>query len=711
MNTMLGNLIDLSFYIVFNINKECLMIESLKKILFTAIIFATSSLFAQTTITWTGTLGEVEAAVEAAGGEGEFVLEAGKIYAMASNISVAEGKVLKITGAEADGVQKASLQPFPLADGSLGFGGDAGPGEMFWTAGDGAEVHLDNLLLNGMAVNESGQVGIVAATGADNHIHVNDCIVTGVGALAFFTVGSGTDFTIRGNIVTNFTSYPGGAFYGGVVWGGGSWMGTMDMLIVENNTFQGVVGEAVVAYEYVEPGSKVDHNTFANVTMGAFYYYTANNLQITNNVFYNTRSWGQTRYDAGLNPVVDANGDPVMNDDGTQSTNGWGVVWPGGTGQLESRMKTLGSSACEPLTDADGNIVYVCEGAVDDAGEPVDADGDGVQDCALDADGNIVYSETWECSVDADGNPVLTGKYNMGRDGQEVDMLNRNVHWSNNAVVWSQGLIDWVSNHAGEDANGDGYGDTPCYTWTTTQTDADGNEYEVTVEDHQLLLAHQAVVHSDTTLNAVANNVGITASSNALLSDDEFRSLTHPLYLAHQLIRTDDFKDDQSTNGAAADHKWVWQPVDESSPYASHALLEYPLHLDCRYSATSAAATWSTTGGPVGDPRWVPHNEMVGTDLESVPGSFSLKQNYPNPFNPTTEIAFTLDNTSNISLTIFNALGQKVKVLVNESKKAGAHTVKWDGRDASGMEVSTGLYFYTLSDGNKSFTKKMALMK
>ena len=86
-------------------------------------------------------------AVEAAGGEGEFVLEAGKIYAMASNISVAEGKVLKITGAEADGVQKASLQPFPLADGSLGFGGDAGPGEMFWTAGDGAELHLDNLLL------------------------------------------------------------------------------------------------------------------------------------------------------------------------------------------------------------------------------------------------------------------------------------------------------------------------------------------------------------------------------------------------------------------------------------------------------------------------------------------------------------------------------------------------------------------------------------
>ena len=47
-----------------------------------------------------------------------------------------------------------------------------------------------------------------------------------------------------------------------------------------------MVGEAIVAYEHVDEGSKVDHNTFANISMGAFYYYTANNLQITNNVFY-----------------------------------------------------------------------------------------------------------------------------------------------------------------------------------------------------------------------------------------------------------------------------------------------------------------------------------------------------------------------------------------------------------------------------------------
>ena len=630
------------------------MIQSLKNILFLVMIFSSSSLFAQTTIPWTGTPGEVEQAVADAGGEGDFVLEAGKVYGMLANITVEEGKILKITGAEAVGMQKASLQPVPNEEGVV-FEAPS-PGEMFWVAGVGSEIHLDNLLLNGMALDQSKSVGIAGATGTDNHIHANNCIVNGVGALAFFTVGSGTDFTLRDNVVTGFTSYPGGAFYGGVVWGGGSWMGTMDMLIVERNTFHGVIGEAIVAYEYVDEGSKVDHNTFANISMGAFYYYTANNLQITNNVFYNTRTWGQTRYDAALNPVVDADGNPVLDDAGEQTTNGWGVVWPGGTGQLESRAKMLGSSE----VDADGNKTYM---------------------------------------------------YTMANDGQVVDMNNRNVHWGNNAVVWSQELIDWVNTHAGTDANGDGYGDTPCYTWTTTVTesDADGNvtnEYDVTIQDHMLLLEHQAVVHSDTTLNNVARNVGVTASNNALLSDDEFRMANRPEYITTQLARHDDFKDNQTTDGVAATHEWRYVPEG-----ATHAIMEYPLDLNLRYSAESAAATWSTTGGPVGDPRWTPHSYPLGTDQNSVPNAFTLAQNYPNPFNPTTEIAFTLDNTSNISLTIFNTLGQKVKVLASGTKNAGSYKVNWDGRDASGATVSTGLYFYTLSDGNNSFTRKMALMK
>ena len=56
-------------------------------------------------------------------------------------------------------------------------------------------------------------------------------------------------------------------------------------------------------------------------------------------------------------------------------------------------------------------------------------------------------------------------------------------------------------------------------------------------------------------------------------------------------------------------------------------------------------------------------------------------------------------------------LGQKVKVLENASIMAGTHSYKWDGRDELGQTVSTGVYLYTLTDGTKSITKKMALMK
>ena len=94
-----------------------------------------------------------------------------------------------------------------------------------------------------------------------------------------------------------------------------------------------------------------------------------------------------------------------------------------------------------------------------------------------------------------------------------------------------------------------------------------------------------------------------------------------------------------------------------------------------------------------------------------LPKAFALKQNYPNPFNPSTEIAFSLEQASTINLTIFNVLGQKVKVLANGVKLAGTHKLRWNGTDEMGQSASTGIYFYTLTDGSSTVTKKMAFMK
>jgi len=141
-------------------------------------------------------------------------------------------------------------------------------------------------------------------------------------------------------------------------------------------------------------------------------------------------------------------------------------------------------------------------------------------------------------------------------------------------------------------------------------------------------------------------------------------------------------------------------------------VVEWPMHYDGSYSATSVAATHCTHGGPIGSTMWMDHAATLTTDNTVVlPKAFALKQNYPNPFNPSTEIAFSLEQASTINLTIFNVLGQKVKVLADGSKQAGTHSLNWDGSDEMGNLVSTGLYFYTLTDGNNSVTKKMALMK
>ncbi|REL38484.1 T9SS C-terminal target domain-containing protein [Rhodohalobacter sp. SW132] len=91
-------------------------------------------------------------------------------------------------------------------------------------------------------------------------------------------------------------------------------------------------------------------------------------------------------------------------------------------------------------------------------------------------------------------------------------------------------------------------------------------------------------------------------------------------------------------------------------------------------------------------------SELV-TDLE-------LDQNYPNPFNPTTQIRFSLPEQSNVRLDIYNMLGQRVAVLVNEGKSSGRHTVRFD---ASGL--SSGVYFYRLQTDSQTLARQMMLIK
>ena len=89
-----------------------------------------------------------------------------------------------------------------------------------------------------------------------------------------------------------------------------------------------------------------------------------------------------------------------------------------------------------------------------------------------------------------------------------------------------------------------------------------------------------------------------------------------------------------------------------------------------------------------------------------LPYQYELKQNYPNPFNPSTTISFSIPVQGNVSLKIFNVIGQEVDEIVNENLSAGNYSIIWDGE-----ELSSGVYLYRLQAGEFLESKKMVLLK
>ena len=95
----------------------------------------------------------------------------------------------------------------------------------------------------------------------------------------------------------------------------------------------------------------------------------------------------------------------------------------------------------------------------------------------------------------------------------------------------------------------------------------------------------------------------------------------------------------------------------------------------------------------------------------SLPSSFALAQNYPNPFNSGTVIRFDLPQSQLVDLSLYNLAGQKVAAMVNGMRRAGTHTVRWDGRDDEGRALASGLYLYRLQAGGQVETRKLLMLR
>jgi len=103
--------------------------------------------------------------------------------------------------------------------------------------------------------------------------------------------------------------------------------------------------------------------------------------------------------------------------------------------------------------------------------------------------------------------------------------------------------------------------------------------------------------------------------------------------------------------------------------------------------------------------------QSVDDNYELPITNYEIISVYPNPFTHNTNISFSIKNSNNIQLDIYNIKGQRIKTLVSELMKVGNHEIEWDGRNDYGKPVANGIYFYKLSTDTKSITKKMILLR
>ena len=107
---------------------------------------------------------------------------------------------------------------------------------------------------------------------------------------------------------------------------------------------------------------------------------------------------------------------------------------------------------------------------------------------------------------------------------------------------------------------------------------------------------------------------------------------------------------------------------------------------------------------------------MIAGDDLLLPKVYELEQNYPNPFNPSTTINYALPFSSEVSIEIYNILGQRVRLLLNEQQMPGYYEIVWDGRNDFGSVTASGVYVYRMAakaSGGESFaqTRKMLFIR
>ncbi len=257
--------------------------------------------------------------------------------------------------------------------------------------------------------------------------------------------------------------------------------------------------------------------------------------------------------------------------------------------------------------------------------------------------------------------------------------------------------------------------DFPCYWWDYYDTSNENNFRITSVPNENILVAVWQNSYKSQQFNEYGNlNYAVWEDVPEVvveISLDNGKHWSRPFYL-------NSIEQPEIFGGMIPEYIY---PCDDVEKYTDNngdtqARVHFLFFDDLEYGRSVQGPEW--VGGTVkymaldfNLTQLVENNNIVGiNEITSNPCSI-LKQNYPNPFNPSTTISYNLSKTQTVNLNIYNTKGQLVRNLVNETQSAGNYHQLWDGKNNKSQAATSGIYFYRISAGNKTETKKMLLIK
>ena len=251
--------------------------------------------------------------------------------------------------------------------------------------------------------------------------------------------------------------------------------------------------------------------------------------------------------------------------------------------------------------------------------------------------------------------------------------------------------------------NANWYGNANITIYASDVTDKDSTVFKLTVTPVQdIPTDFEWVSGALDTINITQSNLAETYTLQWDASTDvDGETINYLLYAQIGVYPAEEIFDTTSLS-VPITYQEILEGVFEGSP-VNGATVRFNV------KATDGIDTVDVTG----DDRviYVNRYDYLSIESEGIPTEFALHENYPNPFNPSTTLRFDLPEVNDITLTIYNMLGQKVKVFNMQSAPSGYHALKWNATNDYGDPVGAGVYLYQLQAKDFVKTRKMVLLK